>query len=274
MPVPSAITRSRLRHLISRALQDRFLGQGTATGASSTLIDTDRLIQAANYWNGWRAYIYSGTGSGQAERLITGSDPVTGSITVRPNWTTAPTSASLYELHKKLYVTEYNDFIEEAIREVQAEAVISKVDETTTLAVDDYEYNVPSGFSYIHTLWVTDPDDESYEYFIPLENWWIEGGATPKIKLHRSEIITPGYTLKVEGQGYPTIPTADTDTIDIDATFLLHYALSSAHAALSGQDSPEAINHGKRAEEEMEKAENARAGINLRVFPGSRAVQV
>lgn len=92
----------RPRHLVGAYIEPLFrVGQGIATGAAAgTLIDTNvdysSTMLAADITAGkYKIVTFYGTGTGQ-ERLITGYNAGTHTISVSPNWTTTPDTTTEY----------------------------------------------------------------------------------------------------------------------------------------------------------------------------------
>lgn len=262
---PFAITRSALRHEIARRLDD--LWTGTFTGVAAGSGTDTSLAEVDDFYNGRRIFVYSGTGIGQ-ERLITDYVQSTGVLTIRPNWTTNPTAA-LYEIHKLLRVTDYNAFIDSAIRWLAWEVLVSKVDSTTTLTSDTFEYALPADFAYISKLTIVDADDADNYSVLQNVDWEIVGGATDDIKLAPWVGFSTDDVLKVEGQAYPSLPTADTDSIALDTECLLDYALFCAYQKLGGRNSPDQEYYRDQAKLQLGKAEATKAALPRRVEPGS-----
>jgi hypothetical protein len=77
-------------------------GTSTATGTTSTLVDSLKRKETDDYWKGGTIEILSGTGAKQS-RAITGNVQSTGTISVFPNWVTTPDNTSVYKLVKSWY---------------------------------------------------------------------------------------------------------------------------------------------------------------------------
>jgi hypothetical protein len=112
-----SITRVQLRERIARhpVLRDHIAG-GTATaGGAATLTDTNKLVRAdAGDFIGCKVFISAGTSAGD-ERNVTASTAA-GQLTVDVAFTASPTTSSVYELHRRYDVTEYNQVIDDALR--------------------------------------------------------------------------------------------------------------------------------------------------------------
>jgi len=73
------------------------MGYSTASGSSTTLVDTSRT-EPTGYFVGYQITITAGTGSGQTS-VVTGWNSATGTFTVSPSWGGAsPNSTSVYNL--------------------------------------------------------------------------------------------------------------------------------------------------------------------------------
>ena len=93
-----------------------------------------------------------------------------------------------------------------------------------SLGADLYEYPIPSGYRWIRRLWQEGDVDNT---FVPIpDDWWYvmnEGiGTTRQLRFHEPVFSpTNGKVLMIEGNAYPTEPTDDSDTIDIDPEYVV-----------------------------------------------------
>ena len=268
MAVPYTVTRSALRQKIARQVDDLFR-MGTATaGGANTIADTNTLFETDDFYNGCRFYIYSGVGAAQSERLVTDFASSTAQATVRPNWATQPTTASLYEVHRLLRVSDYNDAIDEAVRQLQYDFLVSQVS-TVSLTTDDFIYDLPASFAYVNRVSIIDTDLDEVYILNEGDEWHIKGGSYDDIEIARWVPVATGYTLKIEGQAVATLPTADTDSLSLDIEFLVHYGMAWCFAKLGGRNSPDQEYYRERADKELAIAEERRRSLPRRVQPGS-----
>lgn len=75
------------------------LRTGTAAGGATDSITLDAgASSTTNYYNNLSVSILSGTGSGQAARIITNYNGSTKAATIKPDWATAPDNTSVFQL--------------------------------------------------------------------------------------------------------------------------------------------------------------------------------
>ena len=106
-------------------------------------------------------------------------------------------------------------------------------DESITFVTNDYDYDVPASFVYIHELRIenTTTTPSTYDEIISRHFWYIteDVASTPELVFHRAFPIPNGKKLKVMGQERPSLYTAITDTIDAGMeSFIRESALASA----------------------------------------------
>ena len=217
------VTRTTLRSLIADAMGDN-LASGTATAGGATTI-TDSVELAANsadLFKGAWVFINAGTGIGQ-ERYVSAS--TTGGQLTVPAWTTQPSTDSVYEVHRRKRVAEYNRAIDAALRSTRLMHLNGKVDESTTLDTD-YEYTLPAGFHTIHRIsMIEDATDDALRRVLEPWEWELIAGDPPgSLRLKCAPI--DGYLLRIEGMAYPTVPTADTSAIKVNVQPLVAFAAS------------------------------------------------
>lgn len=121
--------------------------------------------------------------------------------------------------HTLLNTAQLRAFLNSAAWDASAEGwVLETQDESLTTADDEYEYDVPSGFAYIHEIWSeTTTATGIYPTFIPLHQWTIEMNAAGSPAIHFSrESYTPvaDIDLRLKGQTRPTVEYGESDDID------------------------------------------------------------
>lgn len=221
-----------LRQSIAYALDD--LGRRQTftaqSGSSNSLCVCNYLADANDTWNGWDFHVFAGSGVGQSQEV---SDFYNSNTTIAfsPNLTTALTTNSQFELHKRFSTDQYNDAINRAIAMVKDEYFLDQTDETTTFATDTYEYSIPSGFKYIYNIYIEDSTDANTYYesgLIDYRHWWIYPASTPKIKF--SENTYPigsginGQKMRIVGLTSQSALSSDSSNCYIPPEYVIQQA--------------------------------------------------
>lgn len=139
------------------------------------------------------------------------------------------------------------------------------------LGVDLYEYPIPSGYRWLRRVWQEGDADNT---FVPIpDDWWYvlnEGiGTTRQVRFHEPVYAPPnGKVLMLEGNAYPTEPTSETDTIDIDPEFVI---LQAGADLLMSVDRP---NEQAMASRWRDEAEKLSRRSQVRMPPNAKAVEV
>ncbi len=151
-------------------------------------------------------------------------------------------------------------------------------DESITFATNDYDYDVPASFAFIHELRVEDTtlSTSTYDEVVDGHFWYVpeDVAGTPEIVFHRAFPIPNGKKLKVMGQERPSLYTAITDTIDAGMeSFIRESALASA-LSYAASARPEIEFERSRfilAREARDRADRFLAGqpMRFRQFPNS-----
>tara|TARA_Y100000310_G_scaffold281082_1_gene301309 strand:- start:15872 stop:16558 length:687 start_codon:yes stop_codon:yes gene_type:complete len=187
------------------------------------------LRKANDYYqdHNHRAYIYAGTNIGE-EREASDWVLSTNTLTLAPAFGSAIDATSEYELHYIFIEDEYRKAINLAIESVVGKYLIDKIDVTTVLVADIYEYTLPADMYYIHRIitekaangGVFDASDE-----VDPRDW--ELISPRKLKLHEDRYsITAGKDLRIEGQGKQDTVSSDTDLILLPPDWLVAKAIT------------------------------------------------
>lgn len=110
-------TRATLRQNLGDLMGLSVRSTTSAAGTTSTLIDTNRLLQADDWWNshGRNLIITSGTLSGTILQSTDFANS-TSTVTFAPTQASAPGSAASYEVYREFTVDEIHAAINQAIR--------------------------------------------------------------------------------------------------------------------------------------------------------------
>jgi len=170
--------------------------EGEATGGSTTtLIDTNDLTQADDYWNGGTVWILDDAGGASAAPegeygKISDFDNGTSTATIA-TMTVAPATGDRYAIANKIYpLYTLIQAINRALRHINIEAT-----DTTSVdtAASQTEYTLPAVASMdLREVWVqtvtTDADDNRW---YEIRNWNIQKTATGT----QEELILPTQLL-------------------------------------------------------------------------------
>jgi len=163
-------TRAALRQELARRLNMAFAlrigASSTATdGGTNELIDTNRLRQVDDFWNGSWLYIVndtSGTDNDGAVRLISDFVSSTRSIAVVEPFSAAVANTDEYEIHSPWNALQIHDAINDAIDDAFPEFFDTVVDETTIILEDTLEYSLPTTTTpyYVLGMWLEQVEDK------------------------------------------------------------------------------------------------------------------
>ena len=163
-------TRAALRQELARRLNMDFAlrigASSTATdGGTNELIDTNRLRQSDDFWNGSWLYIAndtSGTDNDGAVRLISDFVSSTRSIAVVEPFSAAVANTDEYEIHSPWNALQMHDAINDAIDDAFPEFFDTVVDETTIILEDTLEYSLPTTTTpyYVLGMWLEQVEDK------------------------------------------------------------------------------------------------------------------
>ena len=218
-----------LRHYLASVCGDLIAGQAGVTGATTTKIYAPFLYHANDYYNNnfYEVYVYAGTNIGVTKRV---TDWVLADLllTVHSAYSVACDATSYIELHRIFTTDEYNKAINLAIEAIAENYLIDKIDETTTLVADVYEYTLPSGFDFVHKV-TTEDEADSGDYYdedeIDSRDWDLISPRTLKLR-YGYYSITAGKDLRIEGQGRQDTVDSDTDVIYLPPDWVVQKAIT------------------------------------------------
>jgi len=222
---------------IARGLGD-VAAKGTPTSGTATGFDSNALIHAeSNQLKGHEVFFYTGEGAGQARTIIEFLPAHNRSI-VEPVFSVVPSADSRFLIFQHWVTDDY----EHAMNRAMGWAKFRHLDEkvaTIELVATQYEYTVPSGFEFIHTLRLvpsgsTDygADDEvSHQFEFPPRFWRIEGNPLGSfvISFDPRKVDLDSFNeewIRIHGQAKPdftatTIPEEVEEYIIAGASMLL-----------------------------------------------------
>jgi len=227
-------TQATLRQSIARTFDDMVMGTAETNSTTNTVI-CSYLLKSDDYYNGWDCHFYEGIHAGQS-REITDFNATSDTLTFIPVVVTAVATNDKFELHKKFTTEQYNDTINRSIKKAQKIFMYETIDETTALATNTYEYNVPSTFKYIDDIWIenaTIANAYNSENQIDDRNWSILHGTTPKIKFDdRSFPIGSAYNglnVRIHGMAMQAALSNDSDACVLPPEYVIQQSVALLH---------------------------------------------
>jgi len=218
-----------IRHYLAGACDDLIYGQCGTTGADTTHIHVPFLHQRDDYYNDqfYEVYVYAGTNQGITKR-VTDWVLSTYLLTVHSAYNVACDATSNIELHRIFTVDDYNKAINLAIESIADNYLIDKIDETTTLMADTYEYTLPTTMYFVHKITTENKADSGIYYDgdeVDPRDWNLI--SPRKLKLRYGYYsITAGKDLRLEGQGRQALISSDEGIIELPPDWLVQKAIT------------------------------------------------
>ena len=218
-----------MRHYLSSAVGDLIYGQCGTTGATTTTTYANFLYQPNDYYNDhyYEVYVYAGTNKGVTKR-ITDWVLSTFLMTVHSAYDAACNATSYIELHHIFTEDEYRKAINLAIDSIADKYLIDKIDETTVLVADTYEYTLPTDMYYVHKVTTEDTADSGDFWdtnIVDPRDWDLISPRTLQLR-YGYYSITAGKDLRIEGQGRQALVTNDEDVIYLPPDWLVQKAIT------------------------------------------------
>lgn len=215
---------------LENVMEENSLYRGTATGGSTTTVVDSSRFEADDY--------FANTNPRSWVRILSTTDglapvneecPVTtfvresGTASTGTAFSAAVGSGDTYGFFAKYRWEEVRGAINLAIDRANSYgALVDSLDESIVLASDVYEYQIPSSFIFLHSVFQANSSG-IYEDRIAPTLWQIlRGGAFSKLKLSSSVSISDGVNLRIEGyskQGQLLVPT---DLCYLDPEYIAH----------------------------------------------------
>lgn len=264
----------QLRHSASRRLDDLWVGTLTVSANQGTkqLADAKR-VENVNFFSNGEFYIDQDA-LGEEHRIVSSG---AGQFTIAGDGLSAAKAlATVYELHKRWSLSEYNEFLDDAILDAASEAVLASVrDESLTVVADQYEYTVPSGIRYIQQVWQKDSSGDFTEPIFPHFPMSVLPGTPKKLSFSKMTPLTTGRVLRILGQGVEEVAALDdTSAITIDSSFLVKHMEVALHRIRAAENSAGGAASGRllrSLEQELELRREAMSREH-RILPGSLSV--
>ncbi len=262
-------SRTTLRQELAKMVQDYLAGVADATTSTSSIVDADLTGYNNDHFNGWEVFAPDVTTPVASQ--VTDFVKSSGTLSIAPA-ITGMTSGKAWELHdptNKFRVHEYHTAINRAIDALSRLILIDKVDETLSLVASTYEYNIPSGFLAIDSIYMETSTASLFEAR-PIDSWlWkVVNKATPVIVFNRDHWSpTASRDLRLIGQAKQATLSAESSTCALPTHFVLALARGELHAA-KGQLAEYRTLHNDTLSEVMS------GGWHTPIRPGSQVIRV
>ena len=228
------MNRLDLTRAIAQVLGDLLL-DATIDGASSTIInDTELVFANPGQLRGKELYIYANVAGTTRQARTIATYPGLGTLSVIPSFNPIPTIGDKYFVFDRFRYSEIEGALDSAIRRGREIHLIESLG-TLSLVATQWEYAVPSGLRFIHSLRVVPSGNTDFELN---DTWPIERYAwAVKINPNGSRIISfdPRFIdiadmgndiVQVLGHRKPNNMAIPTVESEIPENFLVNHAAS------------------------------------------------
>lgn len=248
------LKRVTLREYIAQRNGDLFTGQldmpSVGTMSVTTLGDSLLVQNDAEFWKGASVALDYGTGT-YAARTVTEYVPTVSGLTggvlrLDSALSVTPSTNTTYWLFRKNSITEYNNAIGAAIRNMADQALVEclHTDSSLVATARVWEFTIPttSLIEKIMDLEYLNQADYDHKVFIERRNWdqrRVAGVTT--LKVRSDSLIPASYSLFVSGVGPPSSLDTDGATLDdeVPSEYVVDYALGELRLAKWSGNDPE-----------------------------------
>jgi len=228
---------------IARNLRDLIIDSVPASACASFVDAADLVQPVSGQLRGNTFYIYSGGGLTQ-ERTVATFTPANNRVGFDYPFTTVPSTNSKFLILDRWDKKEYDNAVDQMVRQAQMRYLEPMV-ATMTLVATQYEYTVPSGMKFIHSIVMVPSGDSDYpndeevntQVVFPPRYWSV--GANPLgsylIMFKSGMVDMDNYDnerTRVMGQAQPSVGTTDASVVPSD---LEQYIIDGASMLLSSQ---------------------------------------
>lgn len=276
-------TVTQLRKRLAQRLGDHWDGQLTDAESGQSGLNLPERTERLNYFqNGW----FRVNTDDNAEEVPIASSKATADphITLAHALSGTHASGTVYEIHRRFSGEMYTSMLMDAIWDAQGEAVLHNLDyQTLTWVADQWEYAVPTNFRYITEVQILDTAGDMVACWggrsrLPLNQLRIIPGVPRKLEWSQAYSFTPGYTIRILGQGSQLADDEgldpDTGVVQVDPSFVLYHAELALRRIQAGVRSPV----GDAARQQIPRLEGLvelkRAGLTTRnrAYPNAMPV--
>lgn len=212
------------------------ISEGTATnGSTTTVVDTVRLTQDDDFWNGgslWLLYDAGGLGAApQGEyRVVTDFVASTDTATLESALSAAIGAGDKYAIARTRYPLQ---ILIQKVNEALVGVKIEKVDTSTiTIATEQTEYSLPSDVLELKEVWIStgdDTDDNGWQRIYDFHVLKSATGTANKIAFDRQ--FSTDTSIRLVYTAYHTTLISASDKLD-DSIHINRVVYNAAVGAL------------------------------------------
>lgn len=231
-----AVSLGRLRRDVGEQIGDVLVCTATDTaGSTSQFVDTVRLVHGTNTLAGRQAVLVAGAAADiGVVRLVVGNTPSTGTIDVRPAFSTVPGAGNILELYNTdaggPQVSDIHNAINRAIRDAGPNALVEVTATAVTFDADAPTLTIPSTWYGFIGVEHASLDDDATWPTVPWRELDVYARTVVLGRAGTSYHSLDGERVRLRGYTLPGELTSETDETDIDPTWLVNQA--SYHALL------------------------------------------
>jgi hypothetical protein len=238
-----AVTRAFLRRSIGVLTRQMFVATATATGTTTTLVDSVGLTDPTNALQGRIGWVSAGTAANLYKTLrVTANSSSSTSITFTPALPSATAEDDEIELWNDLdqgvVPREIHELINLAIESVANNNPTPAVSATQTFARDSRVLTIPEGWRWFEGVDWEDAQDR----WSPIPQQYLRVHAGDRTVTVLDPIAVPANTLSVRMRGAtrPVALTKDFSITNVDADYIVnfccYYVMSSvSNTSMEGQ---------------------------------------
>jgi hypothetical protein len=225
-----ATTRRQLRRWIGGNLGERIDLTATDVGQTDMFVDALGLLIPDNELNGREVWYAGPTTSPnyQTRRIVLGNTQSTTSISIAPDWPSAPQVGDTAELYNargySVTIPEIHDKINELINEVSEEGAITEVSASVGFNPLIPRIDIPEDWYWLYGVEYDDFYENWYQLF-PADFTVREWDGTVTIKANPKS-LSQVYNRNIRLIGSPRLSmlTDDDDETTVDAAWLVDQA--------------------------------------------------
>lgn len=263
--------RSELRQAISRHIDERNLVVDTATanGDTKTLVCSRLSDYPSDEFRHGELVV-----SGVARRVLNNQ----GSTVTTHAFGSAISSGTAFELRKQRgpFFESINQSINEALIAVYNWTYIPISDATSvTYAAGTEEYAIPTSFQLLVDVeYETSGNGAGDWVALPATSWdVIQGAATLRLKELATGKLVDEQKLRLRGYRKPALLSADTDTTEVNANYVIAYAVGKLLGNFAGGPATDPDAHAQRQGFWTNLANVERVGVKTKRLQSARRVR-
>lgn len=266
--MPVATTLAKLRAEISDALGDLLVATPSQSSAGSLTFASFAGVYPDDYFRGAEVYR-----DGVGTATITDFDGTAGVATVNPALNFGTGEVAIGNLNGRGWrKAEIDRAINAAIREVADQNFVRVGDESLTLAVGTYEYDLPADWTHLSTVEVKDlAAFEHYRVLHP-RHWRLAPGRKLKLRAEVVDCLYPDRPLRLWGWKGVVELAADADETEVAADYIVAFALARLYGQKAGGSQTDPDLRRQSARDWLALAEQKKAKARTIFPPNTRRV--